>query len=25
VDCEHLTWSSSRGTSTYIRCGRRAG
>ena len=25
VDGEHLTWSSSRGTSTYIRCGRRAG
>lgn len=25
VDGERLTWSSSRGTSTYIRCGRRAG
>ncbi|MGH1591996.1 peptidase inhibitor family I36 protein [Methylobacterium phyllosphaerae] len=25
VDGDHLTWSSSRGTSAYIRCGRRAG
>jgi hypothetical protein len=25
VDGDHLTWSSSRGTATYIRCSRRAG
>jgi hypothetical protein len=25
VDDDHLTWSSSRGTVTYTRCGRRAG
>ena len=25
VDDDHLNWSSSRGTATYIRCGRRSG
>jgi hypothetical protein len=25
VEGDHLTWSSSRGTSAYIRCSRRAG
>ena len=25
VEGDHLTWSSSRGTSAYVRCGRRAG
>lgn len=25
VDGDHLTWSSSRGTASYIRCGRHAG
>ncbi|MCJ2135457.1 peptidase inhibitor family I36 protein [Methylobacterium sp. J-026] len=25
VEGDHLTWSSSRGTVTYTRCGRRAG
>ena len=25
VDGDHLTWSSSRGTASYVRCGRRAG
>ncbi|QGY06155.1 peptidase inhibitor family I36 protein [Methylobacterium mesophilicum SR1.6/6] len=25
VDGDHLTWSSSRGSTTYVRCGRRTG
>lgn len=25
VDGDHLTWSSSRGTASYVRCSRRAG